>query len=114
MGPDHIRGHRIECRVMPSSSRTARARLLIVDDLPENREILCGLLEPEGHTLDTACDGQEAVEKALSAPPDLILMDVAMPRLTGFEACRKLKADERTHLVPIVLVTGMVAREDRI
>jgi cyclic di-GMP phosphodiesterase len=90
------------------------ARILIVDDLPENRDILTGLLEPEGFILETAKDGQEAVEKALANPPDLILMDVSMPRLSGFDACRKLKADERTHLVPLVLVTGLVAREDRI
>jgi putative two-component system response regulator len=91
-----------------------RARILVVDDLPENREILSGLLEPEGYTVVTAKDGQEGVEKALADPPDLILMDVSMPRMTGFEACRLLKADERTHLVPLVLVTGLVAREDRI
>ncbi len=90
------------------------ARILVVDDLPENREILTGLLEPEGYTVITAKDGQEGLEKALADPPDLILMDVSMPRMTGFEACRRLKADERTHLVPLVLVTGLVAREDRI
>jgi putative two-component system response regulator len=90
------------------------SRILVVDDLAENREILVDLLGAEGYELDTAKDGEEAVEKALAAPPDLILMDVSMPRLTGFEACRRLKADERTHLVPIVLVTGLVAREDRI
>lgn len=90
------------------------ARVLIVDDLPENREILGGLLEPEGYSIETALDGQEGLEKALASPPDLILMDVAMPRLNGFDACRRLKEDERTRLVPIVLVTGMVAREDRI
>jgi putative two-component system response regulator len=92
----------------------ASPRILIVDDLRENREILSGLLEPEGYRVETAADGQEGVERALADPPDLILMDVAMPRLNGFEACRRLKADERTHLVPLVLVTGLVAREDRI
>src|SRR5687768_14245874 len=91
-----------------------RARVLIVDDLAENRDILTSLLEPEGYVLGTASDGQEAVELALAAPPDLILMDVNMPRLTGLEACRRLKADERTHLVPIVLITGLLARADRI
>ena len=91
-----------------------KPHILVVDDLPENREILVDLLGPEGYVLDTAQNGEEAVEKALASPPDLILMDVSMPRLTGFEACRRLKADERTHLVPIVLVTGLVAREDRI
>lgn len=89
-------------------------RILIVDDLPENRDMLVGLLEGEGYVLETAQDGEEAVEKALALPPDLILMDVSMPRLSGFDACRRLKADERTRLVPIVLVTGLVAREDRI
>src|SRR3989442_14216010 len=93
---------------------TRQCRILVVDDLAENREILVDLLGSEGYILDTAKDGAEAVEKALASPPDLILMDVSMPRLTGFEACRRLKADERTHLVPIVLVTGLVAREDRI
>jgi putative two-component system response regulator len=91
-----------------------KTRILIVDDLPENREILTGLLEAEGHDLETAKDGLEAVERATANPPDLILMDVTMPRLTGFEACRRLKADPRTELVPIVLVTGLLAREDRI
>ena len=91
-----------------------KSRILIVDDLAENREILAGLLEVEGHDLETAQDGLEAVERATTNPPDLILMDVTMPRLTGFEACRRLKADPRTELVPIVLVTGLLAREDRI
>ncbi len=93
---------------------TRKPRILVVDDLPQNREILAGLLEPEGYAVELARDGQEAVDLALADPPDLILMDVAMPRLTGFEACKALKADEKTHLVPIVLVTGLVAREDRI
>jgi putative two-component system response regulator len=89
-------------------------RILVVDDLRENREVLADLLTPEGYVVDTARDGQEGVEKALADPPDLILMDVSMPRLSGLDACRLLKADERTRLVPIVLVTGLVAREDRI
>ena len=91
-----------------------KTRILIVDDLAENREILTGLLESEGHDLETAKDGLEAVERATANPPDLILMDVTMPRLTGFQACRRLKADPRTELVPIVLVTGLLEREDRI
>ncbi|HEY6548695.1 MAG TPA: HD domain-containing phosphohydrolase, partial [Vicinamibacteria bacterium] len=89
-------------------------RILIVDDLPQNLEILCGLLEPEGYALDLAQDGQQAVEMALKNPPDLILMDVSMPRMTGLEACSALKLDERTRLVPIVLITALSAREDRI
>ena len=56
----------------------------------------------------------KAVALAEEHKPDLVLMDVTMPRMNGFEACRRLKSDERTHLVPVVLVTGLVARDDRI
>ncbi len=90
------------------------ARILLVDDLPQNLEILSAFLEDEGYVLDLAQDGQQAVEMALKSPPALILMDVSMPRMTGLEACRTLKNDERTRLVPIVLITALSAREDRI
>src|SRR5262245_8431236 len=90
------------------------ARVLIVDDLEENLEVFSGILEPEGYRISTAVDGREAVEKALADPPDLVIMDVSMPKMTGIEACRILKEDERTRFVPIVLVTALVAREDRI
>jgi putative two-component system response regulator len=89
-------------------------RVLIVDDLAENLEVFSDILGSEGYRISTASDGQEAVEKALADPPDLVIMDVSMPRMSGIEACRVLKLDERTRLVPIVLVTALVAREDRI
>jgi putative two-component system response regulator len=91
-----------------------RPRILIVDDLEENLEVLSGFLEPDGYDIDTASDGEAAVRKALADPPDLVLMDVSMPHLTGIEACQLLKNNERTHLVPVVLITALVAREDRI
>jgi putative two-component system response regulator len=90
------------------------ARILLVDDQPQNLSLLADLLEPEGYELVTARDGQEALERAFAHPPDLVLMDVQMPKVDGFEACRRLKADPRTHLVPVVLVTGRDGREDRI
>ena len=91
-----------------------RARILLVDDEPLLLEILCAVLEPEGYALELAQDGQQALEMAFKSPPDLILMDVSMPRMSGLEACRALKADERTRFVPIVLITALSAREDRI
>jgi putative two-component system response regulator len=91
-----------------------RPRILIVDDMEENVEVLSGFLEPDGYAIDTASDGEAAVRKALADPPDLVLMDVSMPHLNGIEACRLLKTDERTHFVPVVLITALVAREDRI
>ncbi len=89
-------------------------RILIVDDLPANLELLTNLLEPQGYRVERATDGQDAVDQAFTNAPDLILMDVNMPRLSGLEACRRLKADSRTHFVPVVLITGLSAREDRI
>jgi putative two-component system response regulator len=90
------------------------ARILLVDDQQENIDLLRELLEPEGYRLSVAHNGREALEMALAAPPDLVLMDIQMPLLNGVEACRSLKADRRTHLVPVVLITGLLEREDRI
>jgi len=90
------------------------ARILLVDDERENIDILRDLLEPEGYQLSAAHDGREALRMALAAPPDLVLMDIQMPHLNGLDACRTLKADPRTHLVPVVLITGLLEREDRI
>jgi putative two-component system response regulator len=90
------------------------ARVLIVDDLEENLEVFSDILEPEGYRISTAQNGREAVDKALAEPPDIVIMDVSMPKMTGIEACRILKQDDRTRFVPIVLVTALVAREDRI
>ena len=89
-------------------------RVLVVDDLPDHAEMLRELLEPEGYQVDTAADGQEAIDKALAAPPDLVIMDVSMPRIDGIEACRRLKSDPRTRLVPIILVTALGHRENRL
>lgn len=85
-----------------------------MDDLSQNRELLREWLESEGHEVSTASDGEEALALAFASPPDLVIMDVTMPRLDGFTACRRLKQDERTHLVPVLLVTALQAREDRI
>ena len=90
------------------------ARVLVVDDMPQNLDLMREWLEAEGHQVLTATDGAEALLQAFTTPPDLVIMDVTMPRLDGFEACRRLKQDERTHLVPVVLVTALQAREDRI
>lgn len=91
-----------------------RARILVVDDLDENRELLRELLTPEGHDVEEARDGLDAVEKALAEPPDLVVMDVSMPRLSGLDACRVLKGDPRTRLVPVVIVTAHSSRSDRL
>jgi len=99
---------------MRAETLTRPMRILVADDEPANVDLLAEILAAEGYAVETARDGRDAVDKALAVPPDLVVMDVNMPRLDGLEACRLLKAEDSTHLVPIVLVTGLSAREDRI
>jgi class 3 adenylate cyclase/CheY-like chemotaxis protein len=82
------------------------ALILVVDDNEANREILARRLEANGYALAMAADGEEALERARSLLPDLILLDVMMPKLDGLEVCRRLKADKSLPFMPIILVTA--------
>jgi putative two-component system response regulator len=95
-------------------SPASRGAVLVVDDLDANVRLLARLLERDGHTVTTAHDGAEALDIISRTRPDLILMDVRMPRVGGFETCERLKADPATRLIPIVLMTGAVERQDRV
>lgn len=88
--------------------------ILVVDDLPANVQGLQQLLMAEGYSVLTAGDGRQALEVVRESKPDLVLMDVRMPRMDGFEACRALKADPATRLMPVVLVTGSIEHADRV
>jgi len=84
---------------------TNEPKILVVDDDPGFREILSVKLSSEGMQIETAENGLEAVEKAKSIKPDLILMDVKMPKMEGTEAALKLKADEDTKNIKIAFIT---------
>jgi signal transduction histidine kinase len=88
--------------------------VLVVDDEFKNRELLHDLLESEGHTVVEAEDGAQALAKVASEAPDAILLDVMMPELDGLEVCRRLKADSATAPIPVLLVTALTEREDRL
>ncbi len=90
------------------------ARVLVVDDIEQNRKLLTDKLRNEYFHVITAVDGEDAIDKALAEEPDVILMDVMMPKLNGVDACRRLKTDARTEHIPIVLVTALNEREDRL
>ncbi len=81
-------------------------RILIAEDEPDIRELVALILELDGHEVIQARDGQEAVEKAQAEHPDLILMDVRMPRMTGYEACETLKANPATQHIPVVFLSA--------
>src|SRR5262245_55974837 len=97
-----------------SGAPALASTVLVVDDQSSNLRLLSRLLTNDGHAVVTASNGLDAMAAVASARPDMILMDVRMPGCDGFEACERLKQDPATRLIPIVLMTGSVEREDRI
>jgi putative two-component system response regulator len=90
------------------------ATILVVDDEPANRELMEALLEPQGYTVLTAENGQEALDLFAKHQPDLLLLDVMMPKMDGVEVCRLIKKNPETRLTPVVLVTALSALDDRV
>jgi putative two-component system response regulator len=88
--------------------------ILVVDDVPDNRTLLERLLTAQGCRVETACDGLSALQSLDHFSPDLILLDVQMPGLDGFEVCRRIKDHPATRLTPVVLITGLSDRASRI
>ena len=89
-----------------------KQKILVVDDTPENIDILVGVLKSE-YKIFAARDGEKAIKFAQgNNPPDLILLDIMMPDIDGYEVCRRLKADEATKNIPIIFVTAMGDVED--
>ena len=80
--------------------------VLIVDDFADNREMYSQFLEFSGFRVAEAQNGHEALEKAFALRPDLIVMDLSLPGLDGWEATRRLKADDRTRATPVIALTG--------
>ncbi len=89
-------------------------RVLVVDDVEPNVELLKRLLVRKGYTVETATDGESALAAIGRDAPDLILLDVMMPGLSGFEVCRRVKQDPATRLIPVVLLTGLSDHQARI
>lgn len=80
--------------------------ILVVDDTDLNRQVLINFLKPMGFSVIEAKDGQEALESFIKVSPDLILLDLMMPRMNGFEVCKILKSNPKTKMIPIVVITG--------
>ena len=89
-------------------------RILVVDDIEANVRLLQAKLQAEYYDVLTASDGMSALAMALAERPDLVLLDVMMPGMDGFEVCRRLKDDAQTRHIPVVLVTALDGRADRI
>ncbi|PSB20417.1 response regulator [Phormidesmis priestleyi ULC007] len=87
-------------------SNPADDHILIVDDVADNSFLLQTLLENEGYQVDVADSGQAALEKIVADPPALVLLDVMMPGMNGFEVTRQIRQNSRLPFIPIVLVSG--------
>lgn len=95
-----------------SNPESLTGRILIADDNEQNRELLEAYLSDEGHEILMAADGQETIEVALREKPDLILLDIMMPRMSGYEVCQKLKEDAQTRRIPVLVVTALKELRD--
>src|SRR6202012_2556314 len=90
------------------------ARILVVDDVPANVKLLEARLSAEYFDVLTASNGTEALQICARAECDIILLDVMMPDIDGFEVCRRLKSDPATHFIPVVIVTALDSPSDRV
>ncbi len=88
------------------------ARILVVDDVPDNVEILRMRLSALGYDVDEANDGEQALAKVAADPPDLVLLDIMMPKIDGLEVVRRMKADKSLPFIPVILVTAKATPKD--
>ena len=103
----------VMCRMSQPEERTVAARILIVEDRPDNRKLMSYLLEHYGHEVLVAETGEAAIEIAQREDFDLILCDIHMPGMDGYEVARQLKADPRCCLTPLVAITALTRPADR-
>src|ERR671917_1100210 len=92
-------------------SRTFMAKVLIVDDEPNIREVVGLYLRRDGHTVVSVTDGEEALEAFRESEPDLVVLDLMLPKISGLEVCRRMRADRR---VPLIMLTARGEEEERI
>jgi len=94
-------------------SEPRAARILVVDDVPQNVRLLEALLTPHGYEVAVAENGTTALERVRSERPDLILLDVVMPDMDGYEVCRRLRQNDETAVLPVIMVTSSIGQEKK-
>ena len=97
---------------MSTDLHPATARILIADDNHQNCELLEAYLAQEGYTVDMVYDGQQTLEAIARRQPDLLLLDIMMPKMSGYEVCQTLKSKAETRDIPIVMVTALAEMGD--
>ena len=96
------------------AAELSRGTVLIVEDDPQNARLLTRLLTADGFAVEVVGDGAAALAAVGRRPPDVVLLDWMLPKLTGIEVCQRLKRDRTTRLIPVVLLTALDARENRL
>ena len=96
------------------SAGAGSPRVLVVDDTPHNVKLLTDLLGANGYVVSAAASGEQALEMISSAAPDIVLLDVMMPGLSGYEVCRRIRDNPATALLPVVMVTALDAQQERV
>ncbi|HAA31310.1 MAG TPA: hybrid sensor histidine kinase/response regulator, partial [Cyanobacteria bacterium UBA8553] len=91
-----------------------KGTILVVDDTPANIRFLVGMLGENGYTVRPAIDSQSALVGALAEPPDLILLDIQMPHMNGYEVCSKLKASPTTRHIPVIFISALSEVLDKV
>lgn len=91
---------------MTAETEPSAARILVVDDMPANVRLLEAVLQPAGFSVTSASSGPEALERVVSELPDLVLLDVQMAGMNGYEVCRRIRENEETALIPVVMITS--------
>jgi DNA-binding response OmpR family regulator len=91
-----------------------KGKLLVVDDTPQNVKLLADLLEYQGYQVIRASNGTEALEAMEKERPDLVLLDVMMPDIDGYQVCQRIRENPATRLTPVVMVTALDAKNERV
>ena len=99
---------------MADSAPSLPAKILVVDDTPHNVKLLADLLTVKGYAVVTAAAGAEALQKVEAERPDLVLLDVVMPGMSGYDVCRKIRENPATGILPVVMVTALDPAQERI
>ncbi len=100
---------------MKTGYETAKpASIIIVDDTPANLELMAGMLKQRGYRVRTAPSGKLAIKAAQGEPPDLILLDITMPEMDGYEVCGRLKADETLRDIPVIFISALTETMDKV
>ncbi|KAA3617730.1 MAG: hybrid sensor histidine kinase/response regulator [Calditrichaeota bacterium] len=96
------------------SADVAQPKILIVEDKQDNIDLISYFLKPQNYEISVAMDGESAIEKIANDPPDIILLDIMLPKMNGFEVCERIKKNPETRFIPVIMITALKELKDKI